>query len=76
MEGIRIETVKTFMGNIENTMAMEDGEEKGVLKEFKVLKKDDAGNPAQVFALTKFPLMSEREMLADFKITYLPDGSV
>jgi len=55
------------LGNIENTMTMEDGQDKGVLKEFKVLEKDDAGMPSQVFVLSKFPLMSEREFLASFK---------
>lgn len=45
-DGIRINTVKTFLGDIENTMTMEDGEDKGIMKEFKILEKDDAGYPA------------------------------
>ena len=46
MEGIRIETVKAFLADMENSMTMEDGEDKGIMKEFKILEKDDAGYPA------------------------------
>ena len=42
----------------------------------KILEKDAEGNPAQVYGVTKFPLMSEREMLVSFQMKNLNDGSV
>lgn len=69
-KGIKMITFFNFIKDFEKTM-----KDQPMIKQFKVLTRDENGYPEITYSITKAPMMSDRENLTSLKVRDLEDGS-
>ena len=60
--GIKLDTMKKFIADIETNMITK------TTKEFKVIERDENGSPKLLYQLQKWPGMTARESIINFKM--------
>jgi len=70
LKGIKMETFKKFMLNIEKS-TMENKQ----IKEFKVIERFEDGLPKIMYSRAKLPMMTDRDNLVELGRNDMPDGS-